>query len=69
MKALHYSVVMMRFISCETKIVKNKAKLSIFGLCPFFPPLSLYGHKSSVMIKRVRLQVQASKIKSKELHH
>ena len=30
MKALHYSAAMKRFSSCETKIVKNKAKLSIF---------------------------------------
>ena len=30
MKALHYSVLMRRFSSCETKIVKNEAKLSIF---------------------------------------
>ena len=30
MKALHHSVVMRRFSSCETKIVQNEAKLSIF---------------------------------------
>ena len=30
MKALQYSVVMRRFSSCETKIVKNEAKLPIF---------------------------------------
>ena len=30
MKALHNSVVMRRFSSCETKIDKNEAKLSIF---------------------------------------
>ena len=29
MKALHYSVVLRRFSSCETKIVQNEAKLSI----------------------------------------
>ena len=46
MKALHYSVVMRRFSSCETKIVKNEAELSIFETV-FVPPLptpSLYGH-------------------------
>ena len=30
LKALHYSVVMRRFSSCETKTVKNETKLSIF---------------------------------------
>ena len=30
MKALLYLVIMRRFSSCETKIVKNEAKLSIF---------------------------------------
>ena len=29
-KALHYSVVLRRFSNCETKIVKNEGKLSIF---------------------------------------
>ena len=74
MKALQYSVVIRRFSSLETKIVKNEAKLSIFEtVCPFLPTLSLYGHENLVMIERVRLQVQASKMrftkKSKELHH
>ena len=38
MKALHYSVVMKRFSSCEPKIVKNEAKLSIFKtvFVPFY---------------------------------
>ena len=56
-------MVMKRFSSCQTKIVKNEAKLSIFGLCPFLPTLSLYGHENSVMIERVRMQVQASKMR------
>ena len=63
MKALHYSVVMKRFSSCETKIVNNEAKLLIFVLCPFLSTLSLYGHENSVMIERVRMQVQASKMR------
>ena len=39
-KALHYSVIMRRFSSCETKIVKNEAKLSIFEsvLVPSYLP-------------------------------
>ena len=41
MKALHYSVVMKRFSSCETKIVKNEAKLSIFKTV-FVPSYLLY---------------------------
>ena len=41
MKALHYSVVMRRFSSCETKIVKNEAKLSIFETV-FVPSYLLY---------------------------
>ena len=41
MKALHYSVVMKRFSSCEMKIVKNEAKLSIFETV-FVPSYLLY---------------------------
>ena len=41
MKALNYSVVMRRFSSCETKIVKNEAKLSIFETV-FAPSYILY---------------------------
>ena len=65
MKALHHSVVMRRFSSCETKIVKNKAKFSIFEtvFVPSYLLLSLYDHENSVMIERVRLQVQASKMR------
>ena len=40
-KALHYSVVMKRFSSCETKTVKNEAKLSIFETV-FVPSYLLY---------------------------
>ena len=38
MKALHYSVVMKRFSSCKTIIVKTEAKLSIFEtiFVPFY---------------------------------
>ena len=63
MKALHYSAIMRRFSSCETKIVKNEAKLSIFETV-FVPSYQLYFcmvMKNSVMIERVQLQVQASK--------
>ena len=57
MKALHYSVVLRRFSSCETKVVKNEAKLSIFETV-FVPSstLSLYGHENLVVFERVRLQ-------------
>ena len=41
MKAVHYSVVMKRFSSCERKIVKNEAKLSIFETV-FIPSYLLY---------------------------
>ena len=41
MKALHYSVLMRQFSSCETKIVKNEAKLSIFETV-FVPSYLLY---------------------------
>ena len=55
MKALHHSVVMKRFSSCETKIVKNKTKFSIFEtvFVPSYLLLSLYNHENSVMIERV----------------
>ena len=41
MKALRYSVVIKRFSSCETKNVKNEAKLSIFETV-FAPSYLLY---------------------------
>ena len=41
MKALHYSVVTKQFSRCETKIVKNEAKLSIFERV-FVPSYLLY---------------------------
>ena len=41
MKALHYSVVKRRFSSCEIKILKNEAKLSIFETV-FVPSYLLY---------------------------
>ena len=41
MKALQYSVVTKQFSSCETKIVKNEAKLSIFKTV-FVPSYLLY---------------------------
>ena len=40
----------------------KQSYLLIFGLCPFLPIISLYGHENSVMTERVRLQVQASKM-------
>ena len=65
MKALHHSLVMRRFSRCETKIVKNKTKFSIFEtvFVPSYLLLSLYNHENSVMIERVQLQVQASKMR------
>ena len=54
MRALHYSVVMKRELS-------KKAKLSIFKAV--FVPFLINGHESWVMIKRVRLQVQASEMR------
>ena len=40
----------------------KQSYLLIFGLCPFLPIISLYGHENSVMTERVQLQVQASKM-------
>ena len=54
MRALHYSVVMKQELS-------KKAKLSIFRAV--FVPILTYGHESWVMTKRVRSQVQASKMR------
>ena len=50
---------MRRFSSCQTKIVKNEAKLSIFKTLT----LSLYGHENLMMIERVPLHVLASKMR------
>ena len=62
MRALHYSVVMIRKLS-------KKAKLSIFRTV--FVPILTYGHESWVMTERMRSQVQASEMsfyeESKEL--
>ena len=62
MRALHYSVV--------KRELSKKAKLSIFKAV--FVPILTYGHKSWVMTKKVRSQVQASEMRfyeeSKELH-
>ena len=41
----------------------KQSYLLIFGLCPFLPIISLYGHENSVMTERVQLQVQASKMR------
>ena len=54
MRALHSSIVMKR------ELLK-KAKLSIFRAV--FVPILTYGHESWVMTKRVRSQVQASKMR------
>ena len=54
MRALHYSVVMKQELS-------KKAKLSIFEA--IFVPILTYGHESWVMAKRLRSQVQASKMR------
>ena len=54
MRALLYSVVMKRVLS-------KKAQLLIFKTV--FAPILTYGHKSSVMIEKMRSQVQASEMK------
>ena len=54
MRALHYSVVMKRELS------KN-SKLSIFKA--IFVPILAYGHESWVMTERMRSQVQASEMR------
>ena len=54
MQALHYSVVTKRELS-------KKAKLSIFKTV--FVHVLAYGHKSWVMIERMRSQVQASEMR------
>ena len=54
MQALHYLVAMKRELS-------KKAKLSIFTTV--FVSILTYGHESLVMIKRVRLLVQASEMR------
>ena len=54
MRALHYSVVMKRELS-------KKVKLSIFKAV--FVPILAYVHKSWVMTKSVRSQVQASELR------
>ena len=60
MKALQYAVAVRRISSCEMKIVKNEAKLSIFETV-FVPSYLLY--RCMVMIERVWLQVQVSKMR------
>ena len=54
MRALHYSIVMKRELP-------KKAKLSIFKAV--FVPILTYGHESWVVTKRMRSQVQASKMR------
>ena len=58
MRASHYSVVVRPELSRKSKALNFRN-----SLCPFLPTLSLYGHETSVMIKRVRSQVQASKMR------
>ena len=58
MKASHYSVVVRPELSRKSEALNFRN-----SLCPFSPTLSLYGHETSVMIKRVRSQVQASKMR------
>ena len=56
MRASHYSVVVRPELSKKSEALNLRN-----SLCPFSPTLSLYGHETLVMIKRVRSQVQASK--------
>ena len=58
MRASHYLVVVRRELSR-----KSKAHIFRNSLCPFSPTLLLYGHKTLIMIKRVRSQVQSSKMR------
>ena len=57
-RPLHYLVVVRQELS-------KKSKALNFGnsLYPFSPTVSLYGRENSVMTKRVRSQVQASKMR------
>ena len=55
---LTYSVVVRRELSKKSKALNFR-----YSLCPFSPTVSLYGHETSVMIKRVQSQVQASKMR------
>ena len=55
-RASHYSVVVRPKLSRKSEALNFRNRL-----CPFSPILSLFGHETSVMIKRVRSQVQASK--------
>ena len=57
-RTLHYSVVVRR-----ESWKKSKALNFRISLCPFSPAVSLYGHENLVMTERVRLQVQASKMR------
>ena len=58
MRASHYSVVVRPALSR-----KSEALNFWNSLFPLSPTLSLHGHETSVMIKRVRSQVQASKMR------
>ena len=72
MKALHYSVVMRRFSSCETKIAKNEALNFLNNLCPVLPTLPLYGHKNSILKEcdcKCKRQTRGFSKKSKVLRH
>ena len=66
---LYYSVVVRRELSKKSNALNFRN-----SRCPFSPTVSLYGHETSVMIKKVRSQVHASKIRflqklAKKLHH
>ena len=54
----HYSVVVRRELSKKSIALNSRN-----SLCPFSPTVSLYGHETLVMIKRVRSQVQACKVR------
>ena len=56
MRASHCSVVVRPELSRKTEALNFQN-----SLCPFLP--TLYGHETLVMIKRVRSQVQVSKMR------
>ena len=58
MGALHYSVAVRRELSKKSKALNLRN-----SICLFSSTVSLYGHGNWVMSERVRLQVQASKIR------
>ena len=57
-RALHYSVAVRRELSKTSKALNFQN-----NLCPFSPTVSVYGSENSVITKRVKTQVLASKMR------